>query len=536
MHRLVIVSGPNRGSSFALIEGENSIGRQMDNHIVLSSGKVSKRHCTLLVTPSEVFLRDEGSTNGTFVNGTLVRKMPLKPGDKVGIGEFVMELTSSTMPSVVGSGISMPVMSSAAMSSSMGGLGSISSVPIRHEAVIEAPQDLPGKIKFGFESKVMPFFYGTLMKNDYRSIVAVLLALLVGISVVGSVMPMSDLTEKSIQHEAFIRAKVIAREVSDRYSPALATHTESQIDLSFLESEDSVKMVVIVDPNLQIIAPQSRLNQVLGGGREASLAIAMAKEFREGREKGGGGILGDSLAVYIEPIKTIDSHQVKTQVAAMVLVSIDFSGNLLSSGGLGVAYGTGFVVAGVLGILIFFILMRLTMKPFETLNDDLDQVLRGELPKVTHEFQIEELDTLWNNINSTVQRIPKGGGASDFGGGGEVNVNWDHEFAAVRALCEASQLGFIAVDSKLVVVAMNPQFEEVSGIRGGDAVGQAIQQVARDQSLISLTKDLQERVVSSPSRSATDDFEFSGVAYQVIATGAGPASDSGFAMVFKLKG
>src|SRR5450759_4349990 len=101
MHRLVIVSGPNRGSSFALIEGENSIGRQMDNHIVLSSGKVSKRHCALLVTPKEVYLRDEGSTNGTFVNGTLVRKLPLKPGDKIGIGEFVLELSSSTMPAVV---------------------------------------------------------------------------------------------------------------------------------------------------------------------------------------------------------------------------------------------------------------------------------------------------------------------------------------------------------------------------------------------------------------------------------------------------
>lgn len=31
------------------------------------------------------------------------------------------------------------------------------------------------------------------------------------------------------------------------------------------------------------------------------------------------------------------------------------------------------------------------MKPLEVLNDDLDQVLRGELPKVTHEFKIEGL-------------------------------------------------------------------------------------------------------------------------------------------------
>ena len=90
MHRLVIVSGPNRGSSFALIEGENSIGRQMDNHIVLSSGKVSKRHCALLVTANEVFLRDEGSTNGTFVNGTRIQQADLSDGDVIVVGRVVL--------------------------------------------------------------------------------------------------------------------------------------------------------------------------------------------------------------------------------------------------------------------------------------------------------------------------------------------------------------------------------------------------------------------------------------------------------------
>jgi len=534
MHRLVIVSGPNRGSSFALIDGENTIGRQTDNQIILSSGKVSKRHCSLLVTPKEVFLRDEGSTNGTFVNGTLVRKIPLKPGDKVGIGEFVMELSSNTMVPAVNADLA-PAVNPDPSVVDISNSAPVTPVPIRQEQIVEEPQDLPGKIKFGFENKVMPFFYGTLMKNEYRSIIAIMLALLVGISVVGSMMPMTDLAEKSIQREALIRAKVLAREVADRYAPAIAAHAESAIDLSFLENEESVKMVVITDPNLQIIAPQSRLNQVLGGGSEAAFAMVVMKEFKEGRERGIAHLLNnDTVAAFAEPIKTTDPRQAKSQLVAMVLVSIDFSSNLIESGGLGVAYGTGLVVAGVAAIFLFFVMMRLTMKPLEVLNDDLDQVLRGELPKVTHEFKIDELDPLWNNINSAIQRMPKGGSSEDFSSGESEIVNWDHEFASIRALCEASQMGFVAVDMNLVVVAMNPQFEEVSGIRT-EALGQAILQVARDQSLISLTKDLQERVQSSPSRSALDDFEFSGVAFQVIATGAGPVGKQGFAMVFKKK-
>ncbi len=86
MYRLIIVSGPNRGSSFTLNEGENSIGRQMDNHIVLTSSKVSKRHCSLMVTANEVLFRDEAMTNGTFVNGAFARKQAIKPGDKIGVG------------------------------------------------------------------------------------------------------------------------------------------------------------------------------------------------------------------------------------------------------------------------------------------------------------------------------------------------------------------------------------------------------------------------------------------------------------------
>ena len=549
MYRLVIVAGPNRGSAFTLIEGENSIGRQMDNHIVLTSSKVSKRHCSLLVTTNEVFFRDEASTNGTFINGALAKKQPIKPGDKLSVGEFVMELVKASTSAQTGASSLVPFqgggMPAYSQPMTMGSLAMspspnhghtqphLSAVPqfqtIEH--VEQAPEDLPGKVKFGFENKVMPFFYGMLMKNEYRSIVALLFGLLIGISVVGSMMPMQDLASQAIRREALLRARVLSREVSDRFLPMIAGHTESQIDLSLLESEESVKLVAITNPSLQIIAPQSRLNQLLAGGREAGYAMRAAKEFQDGREKGLGGFVDDFTAVWIEPIKTTDAKQIKSQVSAMSIVAIDFSGNLIENGGLGVAYGTGFVVAGLAAFLAYFILLRLTLKPYEVLNDDLDQVLRGEIPKVTHEFQISEMNGLWDNINAALQRIPKG--AADVPSS-DMPVNWDQEFAGIRAVAEASQFGFVAFDSNLSVVAMNPQFEEMSGIRM-DSVGQSLAQMARDQAFVSLIQDLQERVGSSPSRSALDQFEFSGMDYQVISAGAGKPEEQGFAVIFKKK-
>jgi PAS domain-containing protein len=551
MYRLVIVAGPNRGSSFNLVEGENSIGRQMDNHIVLTSSKVSKRHCALLASPHEVLFRDESSTNGTFVNGALSRKLALKPGDKIGVGDFVLELVKVGAQAHAHGGASLTPYTGGGMSPSPMTMGSLAMAHAPHSArpearlsavpefkapehIVEEPQDLPGKVKFLFENKVMPFFYGMLMKNEYRSMVAIMFGLLSALIVVGSIMPMQDLAEQSIKREALIRARLLSREMSDRFLPNIAGHTESQIDLSLLESEESVKLSLITNPSLQIIAPQSRLNQLLAGGREAVFAIHMSKEFQAGRDKGAGGIIDEHTAIWIEPIRTTDARQIKTQVSALSIVAIDFSGNLIENGGLGVTYAIGFCVAGIASALVYFILMRLAMKPFEALNDDLDQVLRGELPKVTHEFKIEELDGLWDNINATVQRAAKGGGGSELDHSTDA-VIWDVELAGVRAMAESDQYGFVAFDSQFLVTSLNPQFEEMSGIRA-ESIGQSLSQMARDQAFVSLVQDLQDRVGVSPSRSALDEFEFSGVAYQVIAVGVGPSRDAGIAVVFKKKG
>jgi PAS domain-containing protein len=527
MYRLVIVAGPNRGSSFNLVEGENSIGRQMDNHIVLTSSKVSKRHCALLASPHEVLFRDESSTNGTFVNGALSRKLALKPGDKIGVGDFVLELVKVGAQAHAHGGASLTPYTGGGMSPSPMTMGSLAMAHAPHSArpearlsavpefkapehIVEEPQDLPGKVKFLFENKVMPFFYGMLMKNEYRSMVAIMFGLLSALIVVGSIMPMQDLAEQSIKREALIRARLLSREMSDRFLPNIAGHTESQIDLSLLESEESVKLSLITNPSLQIIAPQSRLNQLLAGGREAVFAIHMSKEFQAGRDKGAGGIIDEHTAIWIEPIRTTDARQIKTQVSALSIVAIDFSGNLIENGGLGVTYAIGFCVAGIASALVYFILMRLAMKPFEA------------------------LDGLWDNINATVQRAAKGGGGSELDHSTDA-VIWDVELAGVRAMAESDQYGFVAFDSQFLVTSLNPQFEEMSGIRA-ESIGQSLSQMARDQAFVSLVQDLQDRVGVSPSRSALDEFEFSGVAYQVIAVGVGPSRDAGIAVVFKKKG
>src|SRR5437879_793983 len=69
------------------------IGRQEDCDLRLDHKSVSKMHCVLVKTDGLLLLRDLGSTNGTRVNGTRVRRAALLPNDQVTIAGFKFRVT-----------------------------------------------------------------------------------------------------------------------------------------------------------------------------------------------------------------------------------------------------------------------------------------------------------------------------------------------------------------------------------------------------------------------------------------------------------
>src|SRR6478672_2955360 len=64
------------------------IGRQEGCDLRLDHKSVSKMHCVVVVTDGLLLLRDLGSTNGTRVNGTRVRRAALLPNDQLAIAHF----------------------------------------------------------------------------------------------------------------------------------------------------------------------------------------------------------------------------------------------------------------------------------------------------------------------------------------------------------------------------------------------------------------------------------------------------------------
>jgi two-component system cell cycle response regulator len=91
---LVQIYGKDLGKRFPLDKLQITIGRGPDNDIVCDMDNVSRSHAKVFASQSAVFVEDQGSTNGTFVNDLEVKKGKLNSGDIVKIGGTIFKFLS----------------------------------------------------------------------------------------------------------------------------------------------------------------------------------------------------------------------------------------------------------------------------------------------------------------------------------------------------------------------------------------------------------------------------------------------------------
>lgn len=93
MAKLVIQSAGAPVEVLELQPGIHTIGRSPDNDFEICHASVSSRHCEIELCAEGLFVRDLGSTNGTFVDGVqVVEETPLKSGQTLRLGEVACEV------------------------------------------------------------------------------------------------------------------------------------------------------------------------------------------------------------------------------------------------------------------------------------------------------------------------------------------------------------------------------------------------------------------------------------------------------------
>jgi pSer/pThr/pTyr-binding forkhead associated (FHA) protein len=125
---LKILAGKYQGKAIPLTTKRFLVGREQDCQLRPNSELVSRHHCVFITDDYAVRLRDLGSTNGTRVNGDLVRgEIVLNAGDRVTIGRLEVELVvrkPSATPAKAPSGVPANVgLASAGTSGEMPAVG-----------------------------------------------------------------------------------------------------------------------------------------------------------------------------------------------------------------------------------------------------------------------------------------------------------------------------------------------------------------------------------------------------------------------------
>ena len=92
MPKLTVLTEGIETTSFELAKEVTSVGRVQGNDIVLDHQSVSGSHGELVLRGQDVYIRDLGSTNGSYIDGSKVAESPVQPGEAITFGEVQLKL------------------------------------------------------------------------------------------------------------------------------------------------------------------------------------------------------------------------------------------------------------------------------------------------------------------------------------------------------------------------------------------------------------------------------------------------------------
>jgi FHA domain len=98
---LVAVGGPLKGQRYVIDKPNYRVGRNPNNDLCAAGDdSVSSNHASLRYENGGLFLYDQGSLNGTFLNEQRVSTGPLmvRQGDRIRVGESVFEVAGAAAP------------------------------------------------------------------------------------------------------------------------------------------------------------------------------------------------------------------------------------------------------------------------------------------------------------------------------------------------------------------------------------------------------------------------------------------------------
>jgi len=527
--KLIILAGPiNKGASFSLMEGENSLGRDSSASVVLEDAEVSKRHCIFSVIGNEIELLDAGSSNGTFVNGILVKKQKLKLNDKISIGPFVAALVysdkdmldevpvafSQNNDSIENQDLNTMLPKAVDGNSEMN-LADEGNDETTNKKSSGRNKSLLYKLRMKFDDVVLPVMHDLHEKYEWTTVVTVLFVGYVFLNIGFSIHPLLQTSKKSVVKEAKRRAVYIVKQIAERNRKYIIEGNEAQLTVSFTEADPHVIDAVIISMKGRVMSPIDKLNESYGN---PVVLKHRNKMLRGGQQqwKLHYSTVNNVFIVSIPIMVYSDSKGINVP-GAIASVIFSIRGIALDIGTIGVIYFETLITSVIFGFLFLYLLYHVSVHPIRVLNNDMDDALKGNLQSIPIRYKYPQLDVLIGTINAALSKIP----SIDIDEGEKMNASdieqsiIDNMMVPLRDLAMVSRVGIMILDKEFRVRVLSPEFEDMSGIHEMEAIGDLISNVSRDEAFSSLIEDMTTSCVDAGSDGSKEEFEFTSGLYKV---------------------
>jgi pSer/pThr/pTyr-binding forkhead associated (FHA) protein len=495
MFKLVVVGGRLRGKEFILNDGENIIGRGSDNDVSVDVDGVSKKHLKVTVNGETAFAEDMGSSNGTLINGKIIKRLTIKDGDKIALPNLIFQVVYMLEKKVIVKKKVVKVSNNE--DDSYDELNQIEPIP---ESILAKPIWI-------FKHKIMPVIYSFNEQYEWSALVGILLFIFIAINISLTIVPVLSDSRRLLLREVSYRAKQYTAEVDRLNNVFLRDKNFDQVKITFLEGEDAegVESYKLFDTEGRVFRPVAEFNSIVND----PFAVEALKYFKVEKNQDQERIIRDGNIVKVaRAIKAHDITLGRDVVVAIITLSFAPTSLATEAANNSKAYLESLVTSGMVAIIFFGMLYYMTVRPLEEMKVQIERVLRGRQKEIDSKTLFKELHPLRNTINSILSRIKELQNTDS----GEVQ-NMEEDGPYLRSLEEfmaGAQGPVIILNSEKIIQRINLEAEDLLGLRENASAGQSILDTARDQGLAATLIDLCDQSANNEGCNQKDNYEIGG--------------------------
>lgn len=491
-----------------LKDGQYHIGRAESNEICLKSNRISKQHGLLVVKSGKVAILDLGSSNGIFVNGILIKKQRVTGSDQILLGEFQIKLGrsfSTSRPGVNGN-----------LAEKLDEEYVSSENP--QSAVQSQPQINPNKIAAIVEKKILIPLYGLMKTADWRWILGTIIIVTLVSSVLLAARPLYVWSTESSTREGLDRAHTVLNQIVRENLRLLQKGGDyARFNVDAWENVRGFEEIYILDGTTgNILAPVKLYNKSLNDGF-ALLALKKVVDEKAPQvtvEHSNGSFI---VAQPIPQVLKDASDDANSAPAAVVL------GKFESSASLTTVYEPileALIFAVFLGLLAYFLILKMVTHPIKQIQEQLDSALRGEPVSVSCDAKFEDLENLAQVINFSVSKLQQANGNNM--NSIQTTDNEQENGTYIKSIEELDyglSDGILLLDREKKVIFVGHILEELIGLKTQYAKGQNISDCCRDPGFAGTAIDMCERVIGSLGENQDAVLDINGINRGMSAVG-----------------